>query len=138
MKKMGKARLMLRLYEYWLDSANVEKTFWRNRPKIAATAYYDWATHRDNMILEKGWNYPRPEMPFCIESYVLYSVRKVPKGSPSPLPLRNIPKQKSKIMTDRWITATDEDNNLRQIKRLIYNARKLAANAAVGQFPKYT
>ena len=127
MKKMGKARLMLRLYEYWLDSANVEKTFWRNRPKIAATAYYDWAKHRDNMILERGSKDPRPEIPDCIEHYVLYTVRKLP-----------IPKQKSKLMTERWIKATDKDDCLRQIKRLIYNARKLAANSAVGQFPKYT
>jgi hypothetical protein len=124
MKKMGKARLMLRLYEYWLDSADADG---KNRYNFTANAYYDWATHRDSMILEKGWNYPRPEMPDCIEYYVLYALWKVP-----------IPEQKSEKMTNDWIRATDRDDNLRQIKRLISRSRKLSVNAAKGQFPKYT
>jgi hypothetical protein len=122
MKKMGKARLMLRLYEYWLDSANEEVD---NRIKTSAINYYEWAKNWNDQIREKGWNRPYTELPFCFHYYVEGQSFGLFEG-----------------MTQKQLAehskASEPQNALRQIKRLIYNARKLAANAAVGQFPKYT
>ena len=121
MKKMGKARLMLRLYGNWLDSANEEGD---NRIRTAAHNYYDWAKNWNDQIREKGWNRPYTELPFCFHYYVEDSSYGLSEG-----------------MTEKQLAehtkASDPQNALRQIKRLVYNAGKLAANAAVGQFPKY-
>ena len=49
----------------------------------------------------------------------------------------DLPKNMSEQKIQEYERASDPLNALRKIKQLIYNARKLSANAAVGQFPKY-
>jgi hypothetical protein len=126
MKKLRKANMMVRLYGYWLDSADEDEL---NRYNVTASAYYDWAKERDSNIMEKGWKYSRPEFPFCFHYYVENYLRGGSFG------LSEGMSQKQLLEHSK---ASDKDNSLRQIKRLISNARKLTANAAVGQFPKYT
>lgn len=123
LKKMNRARLMLRLYGAWI--LHKEKDA-KERTQLAATDVYDWATAWNNKIRERGWKREQTFIPECFTYYVENKLRGVPVY---------VPENASERMTDMYLSAADPENARRQVQRYIQKARKLSENVARGDFP---
>ena len=105
LKYLDRANLMLRLYRIWLGNADYDR-----KTQIRKTAYdfYDWATTRDAMIVERNYRYTRPLLPFSLKKYV------------------------ESLEQGHNMTNSDEH---RQFTRYLKKAHNLAKNAGSGVFP---
>ena len=84
-----------------MDFKNTERT------GKTAIDFYTWAKSRDDLILDRGYKYNRPDIPFAVGEFA-----------------------KQLIAGEK----PDEDHK-RAFKRYLQKARKIAGNAAVGAFP---
>jgi hypothetical protein len=123
LKQMGKARVMLRLYGYWLAHGDKSKS---RRVQEAAKDFYDWAKSWDDKITEKRWRRTRIDPPLCFEYWVQNHLR----GVPIEVPTNATPERKDKIHK-----RADPENARRQVTRYIAKARKMAGNVGRGEFP---
>jgi hypothetical protein len=117
-KRMNTARCMLRLYEYWLKYAKLDK---RKQVEKATLDYLDWAVDWDNQITSKGWNRPRPNLPNCFRVYGAFIRQKV-AGKKSDESMINFKEGNA-------------ENARREVTRFIRKARRIAENVGRGEFP---
>ena len=116
-KRMNTARCMLRLYEYWMKYEKADKA---KRLENAALDYLDWAVDWDTKIVSKGWNRPRPYLPFCFRTHGEY-VRQKKAGN--------------RIKGGAAAFEGNAQDARKMIARYIRKARKIAENVASGEFP---
>jgi hypothetical protein len=116
-KRMNTARCMLRLYGYWLKHERADKA---KRIERAALDYLDWGQAWDEKIVSKGWNRPRPYLPFCFKTYGEY-VRQKKTGN--------------RVKGGAAAFDGNAEDARRMIARYIRKARKIAENVAAGEFP---
>jgi len=123
LKKMNRARLMLRLYGGWLDHREKDV---KERTQLAATDVYDWATAWNNKIRERKWKRELTFIPECFTYYVENGLR----GTPI-----RMPENASDKVQRMYVAAADPENARRQVQRYIQKARKIAENVGRGDFP---
>lgn len=127
MKKVTQARMMLRLYQYWLVTDTEMKD--SERLSTAMLQYLDWATKRDEEVKgHKNYRDVQPYIPECFKDYALY-LRQEMKGKTS-----TGRKKIAQTHISRGAGQTANDAR-KATKRFLTKAKNLAANAASGVFP---
>lgn len=115
LKNLGKMRLYLRLYRYWVGNAGLDR---RRRVEKTAQDYYDWATAWNKKVTAKrGDKRPRVEIPKCIHDYM--EVIRTRAGR------------------DRVTKSGDDGDERRQVVRYLRKAQQIARNTGKGTFPGY-
>jgi len=116
LRNLGKIRLYLRIYRYWIESSKLEP---RERLEQVTLSYYRWAKSWNTKVRDKRWNRPVAELPGVIINYAGYLEK---RGS-------------RKTKSQAGLKAVDVLNDRRQITRYIRKACAIANNVAEGQFP---
>ena len=115
LKNLGKMRLYLRLYRYWVQNAQLDR---RRRVEQTAADYYQWATAWNRKVTAKrGDKRPRAEIPSCINAY-----------------MDVIQKRAGRY---RVSGSNDTGDERRQVVRYLRKARQIAQNTGKGIFPGY-
>jgi hypothetical protein len=104
LKYLSKVRIMLRCYTYWLDHQDLEGN---SRVNTTVLSFYNWAKTRDGLIVQRGYKYNRPEIPYAVGELA----RSVLAGE------------------------TPDQDHRRAFMRYLQKARNLSRNAAQGVFP---
>jgi len=111
LKNLGKIRLYLRLYRYWVANNALPH---RKRLEKTAIDYFEWAqTWNRKVSAKRGDKRPRVELPGCISEYVKI------------IHARN----------NRELGSHDEGNHRRQYVRYLRKAVQIARNVGTGVFP---
>ncbi len=115
LKNLGKMRLYLRLYRYWVQNAQMER---RRRVEQTAMDYYKWATAWNRKVTAKrGDKRPRAEIPSCINAYMDVIQKRAGRS--------------------RVSGSNDTGDERRQVVRYLRKARQIAQNTGKGIFPGY-
>jgi hypothetical protein len=111
LKNLGKIRLYLRLYRYWVANSSLSH---RKRLEQTAINYFEWAQAWNRKVSAKrGDKRPRAELPGCISGYVT-----------------NI-----RARTNKELGNHDDGNHRRQYVRYLRKAVQIARNVGIGVFP---
>jgi len=116
LRNLGKVRLYLRIYRYWVESRQLEP---RERLEHVTLSYFRWARAWNTKVRAKGWNRPIAELPGAIINYAGYLEKRGSRKTKPPAGLNA-----DEVLDDR-----------RQITRYIRKACAIGSNVAAGQFP---
>ena len=127
LKKTSQARMMLRLYRYWLGTDTQMKD--SERLSTAVLQYLDWATKRTEEV--KGHKNYRDVQPYIPDSFLVYAdyLRQETEGKTA-----KGRKKISQIHISQGRGQSAEDAR-RAAKRFLRKAREIAATVAAGEFP---
>jgi hypothetical protein len=115
LKNLGKMRLYLRLYRYWLGNADLDR---KRRVEQTARDYYDWATAWNRKVTAKrGDKRPRAEIPSCINGYIEVLQKRAGR--------------------DRVTKSGEDGDERRQVVRYLRKSQQIARNTGMGIFPGY-
>lgn len=116
LRNLPKVRLLMHLYRFWLQFPDHDE---RRRLEETAKAYCRWAGDWNRKVTERKWKRDKIEIPTALSEYVMFLERRGGRRRVS--------------LVDE--NETDAPNHRRQLARYIRKARRIAANAAAGEFP---
>jgi hypothetical protein len=129
-KHLRTARLMLRLYGYWLKHHKLENS---KRINHAITDYYDWAMAWEQKIKDKPRGYRGSWQPYLFDSLELYVdwLRAEKRERQTAFGAGDF---NTETLSGE-IEGTNAENARRVVVKQIRKARRIAENVAKGQFP---